>query len=266
MAKIGISPDKVHESLPSMYWLPKLHKTPYKARFIANSSSCSTTFLSKLLTSGLQLIKNGIIKYSEKVSENTGKNVFWSVKNSGEVLQRLSSTNVRVDSISSYDFSTLYTSLPHDLIKQKLILLIQKSFNKSTYMACNTEKAFFTEELQKKYIMLTCDDFCSALVFLLDNIFINFNNCIYRQKIGIPMGTNCAPLIADLFLFCYERDFMLHLSPDSQLDVIEAFNNTSRYLDDILNMNNDFFDRMVHEIYPKELTLTKFRTYTFHIP
>ena len=87
MAKIGISPDKVHESLPSMYWLPKLHKTPYKARFIANSSSCSTTPLSKLLTSGLQLIKNGIIKYSEKVSENTGKNVFWSVKNSGEVLQ-----------------------------------------------------------------------------------------------------------------------------------------------------------------------------------
>ena len=71
------------------------------------------------------------------------------------------------------------------------------------------------------------------------------------------MGTNCAPLIADLFLFCYERDFMLHLSPDSQLNVIEAFNNTSRYLDDILNMNNDFFDRMVHEIYPKELTLTK---------
>ena len=104
----------------------------------------------------------------------------------------------------------------------------------------STEKSFFTEELQKKYIMLTCDDFCSALVFLLDNIFINFNNCIYRQKIGIPMGTNCAPLIADLFLFCYERDFMLHLSPDSQLDVIEAFNNTSRYLDDILNMNNDF--------------------------
>ena len=112
--------------------------------------------------------------------------------------------------------------------------------------------------------MLTCDDFCSALVFLLDNIFINFNNCIYRQKIGIPMGTNCAPLIADLFLFCYERDFMLHLSPDSQLDVIEAFNNTSRYLDDILNMNNDFFDRMVHEIYPKELTLTKSSSETTH--
>ena len=49
------------------------------------------------------------------------------------------------------------------------------------------------------------------------------------------MGTNCAPLVADLFLFCYERDF---LSDDTQADVIDAFNTTSRYLDDILNINN----------------------------
>ena len=48
------------------------------------------------------------------------------------------------------------------------------------------------------------------------------------------MGTNRAPFIADLFLFCYERDFMLSLSGDNQSDVIEAFNSTSRYLDDLL--------------------------------
>ena len=50
------------------------------------------------------------------------------------------------------------------------------------------------------------------------------------------MGTNCAPLVADLFLFCYERDFMMSLSDDKQADVIDAFNTTSRYLDDILNI------------------------------
>ena len=50
------------------------------------------------------------------------------------------------------------------------------------------------------------------------------------------MGTNCAPLVADLFLFCYERDFMFFLSEDNQSDVIEAFNSTSRYLDDLLNI------------------------------
>ena len=52
------------------------------------------------------------------------------------------------------------------------------------------------------------------------------------------MGTNCAPLVADLFLYCYERDFMMSLSDDKQADVIDAFNSTSRYLDDILNINN----------------------------
>ena len=52
--------------------------------------------------------------------------------------------------------------------------------------------------------------------------------------VGIPMGSNCAPLVADLFLFCYERDFMLSLSDNNQTDIIEAFNSTSRYLDDLI--------------------------------
>ena len=73
------------------------------------------------------------------------------------------------------------------------------------------------------------------------------------------MGTNCAPLVADLFLFCYERDFMLSLSEDDQSDVIEAFNSTSRYLDDLIwmNIDNNFFDSMVNRIYPSELQLNK---------
>ena len=66
------------------------------------------------------------------------------------------------------------------------------------------------------------------------------------------MSIYCAPLVADLFLFCYERDFMLSLSEDNQSDVIEAFNSSSRYLDDLLNIVNDFFDRMVNSIYPSK--------------
>ena len=71
------------------------------------------------------------------------------------------------------------------------------------------------------------------------------------------MGTNCAPLVADLFLFCYERDFMMSLSDDKQADVIDVFNTTSRYLDDILNINNVYFDNMVCQKYPSELQLNK---------
>ena len=96
-----------------------------------------------------------------------------------------------------------------------------------------------------------------ALTFLLDNIYTRFGSKFYRQIVGIPMGTNCAPLVADLFLFCYERDFMLSHSEDNQSDVIEAFNSTSRYLDDLLNIDNNFFDSMVNSIYPSELQLNK---------
>ena len=71
------------------------------------------------------------------------------------------------------------------------------------------------------------------------------------------MGTNCAPLVADLFLFCNERDFMLSLSDNNQADIIEAFNSTSRYLDDLLNIDNPYFEQMVGQIYPTELQLNK---------
>ena len=73
------------------------------------------------------------------------------------------------------------------------------------------------------------------------------------------MGNNCAPLVADLFLFCYERDFMKSLSRENQADIIEAFNSTSRYLDDLLNTDNTciYFDQMVDRIHPTELQLNR---------
>ena len=124
----------IQERLPTFYWLPKLHKKPYKARFIANSSSCTTTELSKLLTSCLTTIKNLVIKYCEKVYERSGKNLFWSIKNSCEVLNKLKSRGFRASSLSTYDFSTLYTTLPHNLIKDKLVDLIERT---------STRKALF---------------------------------------------------------------------------------------------------------------------------
>ena len=166
--------------------------------------------------------------------------------------------------MSTYDFSTLYTTLPHNLIKDKLIDLIEKTFQRegSSYLACSDRNAFFTSEKPKKYHAWSCQNVCDALTFLLDNIFIRFGTKLYRQVVGIPMGTNCAPLVADLFLFCYERDFMMSLSDDKQADVIDAFNTTSRYLDDILNINNVYFENMVSQIYPSELQLKQ--GYRYH--
>ena len=108
----------------------------------------------------------------------------------------------------------------------------------------------------KQYHTWSCQNVCDALTFLLD-IFIRFGTKLYRQVVGIPMGTNCAPVVADLFLFCYEKDFMMSLYDDKQADVIDAFNTTSRYLDGILNINDVYFVNMVGQIYSSELKLNK---------
>ena len=79
-AKFGLFVDEDHSKLPTLYWLPKLHKRPYKSRFIANSSGCTTTELSILLTSCLTAIKNHFIKYCTTVYERNGKNYFGLLK------------------------------------------------------------------------------------------------------------------------------------------------------------------------------------------
>ena len=89
------------------------------------------------------------------------------------------------------------------------------------------------------------------ITFLLD-LELNFIG-----KLFIPKGTNCAPYVADLFLFCYERDFIKSHSRENQADIIEAFNSTSRYLDNLLNIDNIYFEQMVDRIYPNELHLNK---------
>ena len=80
---------------------------------------------------------------------------------------------------------------------------------------------------------------------------------LYRQVLGFPVGTTCAPLVADLFLFCYEMDFMVSLSDDKQVDKFGTFNTTSRYVDDILNINNIYFDNI-----PSRSSDTKSRVWT----
>ena len=89
----------------------------------------------------------------------------------------------------------------------------------------------------------------------MENIYVQFGDMVYQQIVGIPMGTNCAPLIADLFLYCYERDFMSNLQKSKRFDLIDKFNDTSRYLDDIFTIDNPEFAEHIPDIYPRELQL-----------
>ena len=134
-----------------------------------------------------------------KVLMKRNKN-FWSYR-LHKLVNKLKSRGFLASSLSTYDFSTLYTTLPHNLIKEKLTELIEQTFNRegSLYLACNDKNAFFTSEQPKRHKLWSCQKMCDALHYLLDNIFIRFGSKLYRQIVGIPMGTNCAPLVADLF-------------------------------------------------------------------
>ena len=92
------------------------------------------------------------------------------------------------------------------------------------------------------YVNWSCFETITALELLLDNIFVRYRDSVYCQVIGIPMETTCAPLIAVMFLYCNELQFMTKISKDtSKQHLIQKFNNTFRYLDDILAFNNDYF-------------------------
>ena len=84
----GVEAKENQDKVPTLYWLPKVHKNLYKARFVAISSLCTTTELSKFLTSCLTAVKKHVIKYCEKVCGRSSKKLFWSIKNSGEILNK----------------------------------------------------------------------------------------------------------------------------------------------------------------------------------
>ena len=166
-------------------------------------SACTTTELSIRLTSCLTAIKNYDIKYCTAVYEKNGKKIFLSIKNSGENLNKLKSRGFLASGLSTYDFSTFYTTLPHNLIKEKQTELIEHTFNRegSLYLACNDKNVVFTSEQPERYKLWSRQKISDALHILLDNIFIRFGLKLYRQIVSIPMGTYCAPLVADLLFF-----------------------------------------------------------------
>ena len=114
--KFGLSVDENNQKLPIMYWIPKMHKTPSGARFIVASSKCSTKPLSKTISSVFKLIFNQIQHFNHKNKFYSNIHKFWIVQNSKPVLEKLEVINSRkrAKCISTYDFSTLYTNLPHD--------------------------------------------------------------------------------------------------------------------------------------------------------
>ena len=102
-----------------------------------------------------------------------------------------------------------------------------------TYL-CNSDTAeFFSNKKYDSYKCRTCTELCEAFTFLMDNIYVQFDGMVYKQIVGISIGTNCAPLIVDLF-YIVTREILCQTSKFQRLDLINKFNDT----DDIFTIDN----------------------------
>ena len=105
--------------------------------------------------------------------------------------------------------------------------------------------------------MYTGDNICKMIEFLIDNIFVQFGGRLFRQVIGIPVGTNCAPLLADLFLYSYKNEFLDNMIKSGHRRLARSFNLCYRYIDDLIVFSNKKFLDYPKEIYPSKLAVEK---------
>ena len=151
------------------------------------------------------------------------------------------------------------------LSKQKCCLLLNCVSTESQNRPSVRRKSriFFSNKNYDSYTCWTCTEFCGAFTFCMENIYLQFDGMIYQQMAGISMGTNFAPLIADLFLYCYERKFISNLQKSKRFDLIDKFNDISRYLDDIhvFIIDNTVFAEHIPDIYPREFQLNEAKNF-----
>ena len=217
LTSFGIQANSEELDLPYIYWIPKMHKNPYKHKFIVGSSKCLTKPLSILLTKLLTHIKQGLQKYCETGCSKSRVNQMWILKNSKELLDHLKSPNFNlITNIKSW-FSTLYTTIHHQKLKSMLATIIRNSLlhkngnRRYKYLVLGHEGPYFVKEHSDSKNKYTEEDIVKMLEFLVDNIFVVFAGKVFQQIIGIPMGTNCIPLLADIFLYSCEAKFIQSL-------------------------------------------------------
>ena len=260
----GITLDERLRTLPFMYWLPKMHYSPPRARFIVASSSCSSKPLSRLASSIYKHIFNQVRNFHSKSSFYRNYNRFWVIENSAPVIEKLLKINEKkkAKDISTYDFSTLYTKLPHDDLIDKLDKVVDFAFQggkgkkdgNRKYLTVRGRSTFWSK---KKFGQnsFTKQQIKVLTRHLIKETYFKVGNLLFHQCIGIPMGIDPAPFWANLYLYWYEHEFIKSLMSSDKASAMK-FRYATRFIDDECNLNDGGeFGRLFQQIYPKELEL-----------
>ena len=265
LKKYGLEIDLESGCLPKLFAIPKLHKNPYKFRFIAGAHSSSFKPASKLLLGILKFMHNHLRNYCRKVWINNKTNLFWSIENSQQALNMIHNASV-VSGINSFtvgDFSTLYTALPHTVILENIFYLIDFCFKNAgaDYLTIiiNTKgdiyRMWYTHNISvsnPNHRIFHKNDIKSLVHDNINNSYIKFAGIIFRQTIGIPMGANMSPKLADLTLSIMEFKYLKNIK---NINKNSDFNFAVRYIDDILKINDPEFSNTCKSIYDSSLEI-----------
>ncbi len=258
-SKFGITISEKQTELPAMYWIPKLHKSPVGARFIVASKHCSTKPLTEAISKVFKLIFSTINSFHEKSLFYSNYNRFWVVENSFPIIKKMDQINKKhnAKNISTFDFSTLYTKIPHHLLIEvisQLIDFIFKSKSTNSRIGFSNSSVYWTTKgKDNRFFSKTTLKECVS--FLIENCFFTVGNMIFQQVIGIPMGIDPAPFWANLFLYHYENKFIQSLISTGSKRAF-YYHSTMRFIDDLCAINDCHdFNKSFLEIYPPELEL-----------
>ena len=256
--RYGLKLEERQKTLPIMYWTPKMHYTPSRARFIVSSAKCSTKPISKVVSNAFKLIFNQIENFHNKRKFYKNINRFWVINNSRPLIEKLEVINTRkkAKEISTFDFSTLYTKLPHNDLLRVLNEHIDFAFDGGTknYLGYTDSKVFWKKKPSRKKT-ISRSQLKSLVKHLITRTYFIVGNLVIRQSIGIPMGIDPAPFWANLYLHFYEHKFITNLMANDKIRARKFFN-AMRFIDDECNLNDHGeFSRSFGEIYPEELQL-----------
>jgi hypothetical protein len=203
-SNLGIVVEVQHMSLPYIYFLPKFHKNPVKFRSIVASTNTVTQTLSKKLLLALKVVNFRIKNYCATVEKCTKVNGYWRISNNTPILETLEKISAKrtAKTINTYDFSTLYTSIDHGDLFNALQYIVELAYSSSRHknIVVYSTSAKWTNSDISTALIVSCNRLMELLRYLVSNTYIRVGNLVVRQKRGIPMGTNAAPEIADLYL------------------------------------------------------------------
>ena len=244
-----------------------MHKDPKKFRFITAARDTMFSSLSANVSKCLSLL----VKFANKSFKYRLLNIencIFIVDNRDKVINFLEKSNQDMNSnkcISTWDFATLYTKIPHGKLKDKLQTFINKvmddvsSSSKAAKFICCSNKsksAYFSKTRSNVNSCFSKDDLIFNVNIIIDNCFILYHEKVFKQVIGIPMGTNCAPFLANIFLHTYEFEYMQLLINNGKSDIARKLSNTFRYQDDCVALNDGGeFGKHFSKMYPPEMTL-----------